>query len=260
MKKLITNIIYSIFESAVIIKYIEKFTRAKVIKNIPFGINPISDIHFSIQQYNFNIVFDVGANVGQSENTYAKQLPHSNIYCFEPINDSFSTLKNNIIGKHTHCHNIAFGEKEESVEIKINKKKTSDVISLNNNEQKAHSVNDYLTYKIDVDTLDNFTTKHNIEYINFLKVDTEGYDLKVVKGAKNLLLNQKIDFIEVEVSMNKFNDFHVSFVEMYQHLERMDYHIFGVYEQFQEFGRKPFLRRSNMVFISKNKIDNNGLQ
>ena len=40
---------------------------------------------------------------------------------------------------------------------------------------------------VDVTTIDLFCAEHRIERINLLKIDTEGHDLDVIRGASNML-------------------------------------------------------------------------
>jgi hypothetical protein len=50
---------------------------------------------------------------------------------------------------------------------------------------------------IKLETLDSFCKNNGIEKINFLKIDTEGNELKVIKGGLEMILN-KVDVIQME--------------------------------------------------------------
>ena len=52
-----------------------------------------------------------------------------------------------------------------------------------------------------VDTIDDFCSANRIPKIDILKIDTEGFDLNVLKGAKQMLSRGQIAFIYTE-----FND------------------------------------------------------
>jgi hypothetical protein len=54
------------------------------------------------------------------------------------------------------------------------------------------------TYEVEAITLDDFCADRGITRVNFLKIDAEGYDLNVMEGARNLLLDQGIDIIMFE--------------------------------------------------------------
>ena len=64
---------------------------------------------------------------------------------------------------------------------------------------KAHIVD---TYDVDVVTVDSYCRANNINRIHFLKSDTEGFELNVFKGAKEMMASNHIQFIFVELSYN----------------------------------------------------------
>lgn len=56
------------------------------------------------------------------------------------------------------------------------------------------------TLRVPVTTVDKFCAQNNIEQIDFLKIDTEGFELEVLLGAKRMLGQKKIKFIQFEYS------------------------------------------------------------
>ena len=65
------------------------------------------------------------------------------------------------------------------------------------------------TFEVKTDTLDNYCEKNNIDNIDVLKIDTEGSELEVLEGAKNIL--QKTNIVLIEVLDERKN-----FYEKYQ--------------------------------------------
>ena len=51
---------------------------------------------------------------------------------------------------------------------------------------------------VDVVTLDDFSSRHHIEYIHILKSDTQGYEYEVLKGAKRLMNENRIAMVYLE--------------------------------------------------------------
>jgi hypothetical protein len=91
-----------------------------------------------------------------------------------------------------------------------------------------------------------------------MKIDTEGADLDVLKGAERMLNEQRIDIVKVEAGMNPTNHLHVPFEVLKNYLESKHYFLFGIYEQKHEWPTKhPHLRRTNPIFISQQVIENN---
>lgn len=112
--------------------------------------------------------------------------------------------------------------------------------------------------EVSLDTLDGFCLDHNITHINYLKIDTEGGDMDVLRGAENILTRQQVDVVEVEAGMNIRNRRHVPFAALSKFFEEENYFLFGVYEQVNEWPTKePHLRRTNPVFISDRVIKAN---
>lgn len=68
--------------------------------------------------------------------------------------------------------------------------------------------------EVEIKTLDQYCQENNIEEIDFIKIDVEGFEMNVFEGAKNLLLNNKIHAIQFEFgsqqvySKNHFKDFY----------------------------------------------------
>ena len=53
-------------------------------------------------------------------------------------------------------------------------------------------------------TLEKFFVDQNITKITLLKIDIEGQDYEVLHSAKDLLLNNKIDYIKIEANQDYF--------------------------------------------------------
>jgi len=75
---------------------------------------------------------------------------------------------------------------------------------------------------VDIRTIDSFCLEKNIDHISFLKLDTEGNELNILKGAKNMINSEKIDFIQFEFggcnidSKTYFQDFYYLLNPRYQ--------------------------------------------
>ena len=198
------------------------------------------------------VFFDVGANIGQSALEYKNKFPNSKVYCFEPFPSTFETLKINL--KHLdeiQFHPFGFGKNEGIIRApEINNSSMNTLVNRNwKNDQNQH-------VDVTIQTIDRFLLGTKINKVDYLKIDTEGYELDVLSGAKDALSNGIFSFIEVEVGMNKTNSFHVPFEDIKKELERFDYFIFKIQEQMHEWPTKRrMLRRCNLVFIHASIAD-----
>ena len=64
-------------------------------------------------------------------------------------------------------------------------------------------INGYSSIKVKTDTIDDFCEKNEIDKIDLLKIDTEGHEEFVLKGAELMIKNKKIDVIYTEILENK---------------------------------------------------------
>jgi len=233
-------------------RLVEKLTGLKIYRRLPFGVNQFQDIKYLVKDFPIETILDVGANEGQTANQFIKFFPGARIFCIEPVSGTFQKLKNNVKANNVSFYHLALGSESGSFEIKTSFDNSNNTMNSLKTPNPVNEGKEFKVEKVNVMTLDMFCKEQQVSEISYLKIDTEGFDLEVLKGGRSMLEQKKIGFIEVEAGMNPDNKYHVSFDDLKNYLESFDYYLFGVYEQFQEWIiKKPILRRCNPVFISK---------
>lgn len=235
----------------------KKLTGLSIYKKLPFGIDPYDDLKLYMKGYQFKTFFDVGANYGQTAKDIHKSFPHSKIYCFEPFSKTYEALKYNVSHIGVSCYQIALGSVNDTVEVAVDRENNgfSDLNSLIHIPENPDNI-DHVE-QIEVWPLTTFCRSHAISHIDYLKIDTEGYDLEVLKGGTDMLKDQSIAFIEIETGINPENTYHVAFPEIKSFLEKYGYRVYGIYGQRQEWpSNTPVLRRVNALFVSQNTCEN----
>ena len=200
-------------------------------------------------------IFDVGANVGQTATAFARAFPEAGIRSFEPFTATFALLRQNTARfPNVFCEQLALGSEAGGVSVPL---QTSSV----NNSIRAcpGSPEGGDEETIGVDTLDGYCSTRGVDEIDYLKIDTEGHDLEVLKGARNLLKDHRIGFVQVEAAMTRANCKHVAFAEFDDYLWNFGFVLFGIYEQTPEWDGEARLRFANPVFISPKMMDSLGL-
>lgn len=139
-------------------------------------------------------IIDVGANNGQFAFMARYCWPNAIIDCFEPdpraLEKLYDQYKND---PNVKIQQLALGEHTSTLELNLggDSAQNSFLIEFNKESYKSISVN--------VETLDNLY--RNLESSNILlKIDVQGYEMQVLRGAQNIL--NKINFILVEVSLS----------------------------------------------------------
>ena len=228
-------------------------------RTIPLGCDWRYDISYYSHQDKIKVVFDVGANIGQTVNQIIPIFPTSKIYCFEPIPSTFKVLCDNTKNlSNVKCFEIGLGD--ISGEFLI----TSEPLSGQNTFLLEAKTSEYVT-SVKVISLDEFCESENITSISVLKIDTEGFECKVLSGACNMLSSKQIDFILTEVDFGKRpdNDPHGNFFEIFDYLKTFGYDVVAFYpDGLDKHGWRwgNVLFKSNHVLPRKNLIRRHNLK
>ncbi|MGV3765446.1 MAG: FkbM family methyltransferase [Chitinophagaceae bacterium] len=146
------------------------------------------------------IIFDVGANVGGFTSVAMKtflesQIPNPiKIYAFEPLPDTFGELQANL-SKLENCTlvNSGLSETTGTAEIFYDPKRNT-CASLHD----RYEMNTPSKINIELMRLDTYMETNQIKKIDLLKIDTEGHELSVLKGAGAYLHPESIRNIQFE--------------------------------------------------------------
>lgn len=148
-------------------------------------------------------IIDIGSNKGQFILLMEQIFPNKIVYSFEPIIEMLKKQKKFYkYKKNITFHNLALGSSICSKEFLITSRMDSSsflkVVS-NTNKSKNYSVIEKRDIK--VSTLDEIFLNEKISHPILIKMDVQGYELEVLKGANDLL--KKIDYLLLEVSENE---------------------------------------------------------
>jgi FkbM family methyltransferase len=147
-------------------------------------------------------VFDVGANIGLFSAIYSKFVTDKGkVYAFEPIPETHWMLLETLALNKTEnvsAQRLALSEKKGRSLMHTFDKEYSAWSSFGRPQFGDHKPSG--TVKVRVDTIDNYCSENNIKKINFLKLDVEGYEKHVLKGAEGLLRSGSVDVLSFEIS------------------------------------------------------------
>lgn len=162
-------------------------------------LNVLDFIINKIDSTKKSVLFDVGANVGD----YTKQLlncfnnENVEIHSFEPSAYTFQTLTENIQNRNVILNNVGLSDKKKEA-ILYYDKENSEGASLFDRQLDYFGIQLSKQETVKLITLDEYCAENHIETIDFLKMDVEGNELNVLKGATKMFAQRGIRAIQFE--------------------------------------------------------------
>ena len=153
------------------------------------------------------LVLDIGANLGAFSVPLAqKLLPNGGlVYAFEPQRVVFYQLCANIFLNRLDCclaYNWGIGDQEGELELPDNNYDSSNLGAYSLVKEYQEFMNlqqpsaEALKHKVPIRTLDSFKFPRKV---NFIKIDVEGMEIQVLKGAAKLLKDSDYPPIILEI-------------------------------------------------------------
>lgn len=202
------------------------------------------DIHTKISK-NHPVIFDVGGNNGQSIEAYLRHFNYPIIHSFEPVKTDFDLMvKKFKDNKDIFLNNFALGDQTGEKELNItastvnssfNKIKSGeDWLKARSNELKvknAPDVKDFkiiTTQKVNIIKLDDYVKDNKINHIDLLKIDTQGYEDKVLEGSLDTLRDNKVKAIITEIMFDDIYDKYFSFSDIEKFILPYNFRMVGL--------------------------------
>ena len=204
-----------------------------------------------LKELNVDTVFDVGANQGQ----YASSLFSSNfqgkIFSFEPYSRAHKSLLK-LANKNPDWHvapKCAVGRINKIVILNISENSfSSSLLPILDEHLNSAKYSRYIgTESVPLITLDSFTKKIKFKKA-FLKIDTQGYELEVLLGAKSLM--KKIVGIQLEVSIGNLYCGQPYYLDILQHIENMGFKLWSITPGFRD-KKTDKLLQFDAIFFKK---------
>jgi len=199
-----------------------------------------------------DIVFDVGAHHGEWTNEVRKVYRRCVVHAFEPSLKSFEALCVNQpeyftvpIPYAVSCDNgtVDFWEYADVPTL-------STIYKRNEHNMKRFGVLDPIVVKVKKISLDSYCSACEISrllQIDFLKIDVEGSELDVLKGAEKLLATNNIKYIQFEYG-GCFPDAGITLKEVYLYLKSFGYKTGLITAQGVEFIQEWDERMENYLY------------
>jgi len=155
------------------------------------------------------VIFDVGANRGQTTARYRTLFPAATIHAFEPVTEFFHECRRKTLGDgRVILNNVALGVADGEISFhETIAGQSSSALQQSDLIPYYWAAGDYTvsrSYLVKTRSIDSYCQEAKIPKIDLLKLDTEGFELNVLKGASGLLRASQIRVIYSEVSFERF--------------------------------------------------------
>jgi FkbM family methyltransferase len=194
----------------------------------------------------FRVLFDVGANVGQTAGAMRRYFPRAEIHAFEPIDETHRMLSRNARRwPNVRPHRLAMGRASETREVVLQNDSLFNSLRLS---APLDAGAERRLERIEVSTVDEFCERHGIDTVDVLKIDAQGYDLEVLLGAGRMLSAKRVAFVFVEVGFQPNDIINSPFAPLNEHLTARGFRLSGFYEQWGCIG-DPSLAFCNALYF-----------
>lgn len=141
------------------------------------------------------VVFDVGANVGDWTVEALKINERAEYHLFEPSPTTFELLRKRSFPTSVILNNVGLGDKDGETELFV----FGEGLGANSlYDRTGTDAVEQRRERVRITTIDTYCSHFGIGWIDFLKIDVEGHELQVLKGAATMLREQRIGVIQFE--------------------------------------------------------------
>lgn len=172
-------------------------------KGLIRGVVPTIDHKEAFAELDFASIVDVGANIGQFSLFASHCWPNATIHAFEPIPDQAERFVAVHEGRAT-LHKCALGEGAASLPIHVaSRKDSSSLLPLGQRQKEMFDMDEVGQLEVPVRRLDAVLRSEDLPKPSLLKIDVQGFEYEVLRGAGELVGHFSHIYVEV------------SFVELY---------------------------------------------
>lgn len=181
---------------------------------------------------NCQTVFDVGANVGRWTAIALGINPQLNVHCFEPSQVTYKRLLAQAFPPSVICNNFGLSSAPGTRTLYVFENGGGmNSLYLREGLEGRHGLEPQKRTKtIRVDTLDRYCEEHGIQAVDFLKLDVEGHELEVLKGASEMLGAGQIKIVQFEYGGCNI-DARVLLKDLFAFFQRFGYALYKLYPE-----------------------------
>ena len=170
-------------------------------------------------------VFDVGAHVGEFATRLRSSCPQARIWAFEPHPAAFKQLREAAEASGFKAVNLGLSDRSGRLELYDYADRADGTSHASLHADVFESVHHARTTSVEVDvtTIDEFIQSEKVSHLHLLKVDAEGHELAILRGAEGAIQSGAVDIVQFEFNeMNVMS--RVFFKDFYDVLPGFTFH------------------------------------
>jgi len=180
------------------------------------------------------LIFDVGANRGQSAEIYRVLFERCTIHAFEPHPAMFEALRQGLGGlDRVVLNHAALGDRVGSALLhQTSHAESASLLALNPESWwgQALDIRPQGTTEVALDTIDHYCAERAITTIDFLKLDVQGFEPECLRGAHRMLSERRIGVIQAELTYHRLYERATRFSDVEGLLEPYGYRLFTIFD------------------------------
>jgi FkbM family methyltransferase len=199
-------------------------------------------------------LIDIGAYHGNFTEHLLLSQKFSKALLFEPNLSHFSLLKNKLTShKNIYLYPFALGNYNDSYLFNCSQDDaTGSLLSYHQQYHHENAGKTVTSYPVEVKKLDDFYSEnHRDEPIGLIKIDTQGFDLEVLKGAEKLIQKNK-PWLVIELNFLSFYKSQASITDIFNWLYMHGYCLVGFFND--HYSKDKWLAFADGIFIPQEEI------
>lgn len=177
--------------------------------------------------FNTDVIYDIGANIGTWTLLAKSFFPDTVIHGFEPLENHIQKFCENTKGvANVHIHAFCLGSENKQTTINVSSfSDSSSILEATSLEYEQFGIKKAGEENVIVKRLEDIIDEGKLPVPDIMKLDVQGYELEVLKGAGNYL--KQVQYLIVEVSFKEYYEGQPLFLDIAGYLNKYNFKIYA---------------------------------
>jgi FkbM family methyltransferase len=169
------------------------------------------------------VIFDVGGNIGNYSSAILKAYPGASLHVFEPSEIHYLKIVNKLsrYKGSIYINPLGLSDKSETMVLNKDREVTGSATLCNGKFDTDFEIKE----KVALISGEEYVDKMDINHIDYIKIDVEGWEMPAIRGLGKYLENGFIDCIQFEIT-NKHLERRESFWDFYNFFTQRKYFVY----------------------------------